>query len=258
MALHAGVDIIMLSEEHYEHSEDYLDKQLASLHEVRRAVLDGTLPIQTIDAKLGRIITLKQERMRIRGASPPLLSLDECREIERRAARGGVCLIHAPEDRWPIDLYSDTICVNATPREAYARLMNPRGIGPNQAIPAFDTFRDTLGARVPTLRFMEYDEASRHPEILETARVLLIVTEDYPLPGEDMDKERQQRFVRDCLKRCPHTSFIIGLRSPYELLNYSSGVPYLCAYSSRSCSAREAARLIASGERPPGIHHIEL
>ena len=259
MALQAGVDLVMLSEEHYEHSDDYLAKQLASLHGVRRAIEDGTLAMELIDDKLRRIIALKLNRMAAPDTPPPRLSVEERQEIEREAAAHAVCLIGSARDRWPIPLDGGTVVVNATPRTAYTNLVNPRGIGPNQTTAAFDTFCRTLRSMgALEVVFLEHEAARERLATLGDATAIVVVTEDYPLPGEDMDKAAQQGFVQECLRRYPHTSFIVGLRSPYELPVYGRNVPYLCAYSSRTCSAREAARLIASGSVPTGVHHLTL
>lgn len=259
LALQAGVDLLMLSEEHYEHSEDYLEKQLASLRAVRRAIEDGTLAIELIDDKLRRIIKLKLDRMSTREAPHPCLSIEERQATAREAARNAICLIGSARDRWPIPLTKQTVVVNATPRAAYSNLINPRGIGPNQAIAAFDTFCEALrelGAS--DVLFLEHDAARRSPTLLDDATAVILVTEDYPLPGEDIDKTAQQAFVKECIQRYPRTSFVVGLRSPYELLVYGQSIPYLCTYSSRTCSAREAAHLIVSGDMPEGVHHLTL
>jgi beta-N-acetylhexosaminidase len=74
-----------------------------------------------------------------------------------------------------------------------------------------------------------------------------VVTEDYPLPGEDFMKQEQQQLVQDLCTRYPEKIVVVGLRSPYELALYPKQVTYLCAYSSRTCSARAAAQVLLEG-----------
>lgn len=51
-AMQAGITMIMLSEEHYDHSDAYLDKQLAMIHGVIDAVEQGVLAESVIDQAL--------------------------------------------------------------------------------------------------------------------------------------------------------------------------------------------------------------
>lgn len=60
IALQAGVDIIMLAEEHYDHDKEYLPKQVRSIELVSAAIEDGRLSPEIIRSKLRRILTLKQ------------------------------------------------------------------------------------------------------------------------------------------------------------------------------------------------------
>ena len=51
MALQAGVDVIMLAEEHYDHDQHYL-KKLQSLRRVKEAIVRGELPMEVVDENL--------------------------------------------------------------------------------------------------------------------------------------------------------------------------------------------------------------
>lgn len=263
MALKAGVDIIMLSEEHYDHSEHYLDKQIAMLERVCRAVRSGELPNEEIDAKLHRIISMKR-RMLKKGSVSPHLSLAEKMKISQQAASGAICLLRNDFHIWPVHLNVSAkegtacVCVNSTPRCAYGVVLNPRGIGPNQAEPAYDALRRTLEAADCKVKFLEIHEAKSQSEVLVNSKLILLVTEDYPLPGEDMEKNEQQKFVQQCLKKYRDKCVILGLRSPYELLKYQGKLTYLCSYSSRTCSAEAVAKLLAAGTFPSGVNHIAL
>lgn len=263
MALKAGVDIIMLSEEHYDHSEHYLDKQIAMLERVCQAIRSGELPNEEIDAKLHRIISMKR-RMLKKGSLSPHLSLAERMKISQQAASGAICLLRNDFHTWPVNINVSVkegtacVCVNSTPRCAYGVVLNPRGIGPNQAEPAYDALRRTLEAAECKVKFLEIHEAKSQSELLVNSKLILLVTEDYPLPGEDMEKNEQQKFVQQCLEKYRDKCVILGLRSPYELLKYQGKLTYLCSYSSRTCSAEALAKLLAAGTFPSGVNHITL
>ena len=94
---------------------------------------------------------------------------------------------------------ASVVCVNSTPRYAYGVITNPRGIGPNQTEPAYDAFKRTLEGAGSKVQFLEVNEAKTNPKVLENSKLILVVTEDYPLPGEDMAKKEQQEFVQHCL-----------------------------------------------------------
>ena len=255
MALQAGVDLVMLSEEHYDHDEHYLSRQIASIERVKSAVEAGLLSQENLNRKLRRILGIKLNRMIT--CAPPL-SQEETREIiriESDAARRGFVMLQ--RGLWPLPSSGTIICVNATPPSAYANLMNPRGIGPNQEKPAFESFRETLEkldgseGRCSEARFefLNYEETrGGADDRLNQAAAVVAVTEDYPLPGEDFDVAEQQNLVAALAARFAPKMVILGLRSSYELDRYPRDITYICSYSSRSCSAIEAAKILAAGE----------
>jgi len=259
MALKAGVDIVMLSEEHYDHSEHYLDKQMATLKRVCQAVHSGELSEEEIDAKLHRIISLKC-RMLKKGSLSPQLSMADKMQISQQASSGAICLLRNDFDMWPVKISAKDacVCLNSTPRCAYGVTTNPRGIGPNQTEPAYDALRRTLQAAGCKVNFLEMHEAKSQSEVMENSKLILLVTEDYPLPGEDMEKTQQQEFVQQCLKKYREKCVILGLWSPYELFEYQGQLTYLCSYSSRTCSAEAVAKLLVEGKFPKGVNHITL
>ena len=246
MALNAGVDVVMLSEEHYDHSPDYLGIQRASLDKVKNAIESGSLRMEEVDAKLLRILDLKLNKMKIKTGRLPAERLAEIEKAEEGVCRKSVSLLR--KNLWPLPENGPLLCVNATPRDAYSNLMNSRGIGPNQIKPAFDYFREALEEARSGFTFLEHEEAeSAAGGLYEKASAIVIVTEDYPLPGEDFPKERQQKLASDLSSKYPDKALIAALRSPYDLDLYLKNITYLCTNSSRGCSAAAAARLVAGG-----------
>lgn len=244
LALKAGVDVVMLSEEHYDYSADYLKKQLNSIEIVRQAIESGKLGEAEVNDKLCRILDLKLNNMKLK---EPALSSEDRLEItdnENRAAHAAFVLLQ--KGLWPLPKEGPFVCVNATPRSSYKNIVNVRGIGPNQVKPAFDTFKEAYSALEKNINFIGYEEINGASSLLEKAKAIIVVTEDYPLPGEDFNKDEQQALVKKLCGEFREKLIIIGLRSSYELSNYPETIGYLCAYSSRSCSARAAADILAN------------
>ncbi|MCK5153622.1 MAG: hypothetical protein KAQ93_04625 [Spirochaetales bacterium] len=243
LALKAGVDLVMLSEEHYDHSSDYLPKQIASLETVKNAILDGRLSMEEVDEKLFRILSMKLNRMKIKTSPLNKEDLVGFERKESEIALAGFVLVN--KGTWPLPKSGKILCVNATPRSSYNSLMNSRGIGPNQDLPAFDSLRVALENN-KQFTFLSHEEASNiKTGIYTEASAIVVVTEDYPLPGEDFDKQEQQKLVIRLASQYSDKMIILGLRSSYEITFYPKNVTYLCSYSSRSCSAREAARILS-------------
>lgn len=246
LALQAGVDVVMLSEEHYDFNQDaYLEKQLQSLSLVEKAIAEGSLPKKLVDEKLFRILDVKYNKMKVRthGLSREQIALHKNQAI--LIAQNAIQILQtgAVTDIRPKE---GAVCINATNRAAYTQIMNGRGIGPNQSIPAFDSFRQTLDS-LDGLQFLEQEEGNEEfgRSLLENAPIIYVVTEDYPLPGEDFDKKGQLDLIERLATRYKEKMVIIGLRSSYELNDYPKDITYVCGYSSRTCSAVAMALYIA-------------
>ncbi|MDR2476937.1 MAG: hypothetical protein LBD18_04020, partial [Treponema sp.] len=256
LALKAGVDVVMLSEEHYDHSGNYLQKQLDSIETVRQAIESGKLTGTEVNEKLLRILDLKLNHMKLKGPALQAEDTSEIIAIENRAARAGFALLQ--KGLWPLPKTGPFVCVNATPRASYANIMNVRGIGPNQAKPAFDSFREVYSALEKDVCFAGYEEIDQVLDLLERAAAIIVVTEDYPLPGEDFDKGKQQALVKRLCGQFGAKLIILGLRSSYELSCYPEPVTYLCAYSSRTSSAHAAADILAKRELVTGTAPVTM
>ncbi len=234
----------MLSEEHYDHGKDYLSKQIASLEAVKTAVQDGRLTEAEIDQKLMRILHMKLNKMQIKTNDLQENKRKEFHKLEASIAQKTIILLQ--KNLWLLPQKDKIICINATPKSSYENIMNSRGIGPNQEKPAFDYFCKELQSLRKETVFLSYEQAQNNVN-LEKADAIILVTEDFPLPGEDFDVKAQQAFVRDLSQQYKEKIIIVGLRSSYELSNYPQDVTYLCAYSSRSCSAKAAAQMLNAG-----------
>lgn len=257
-ALQAGVDIVMLSEEHYDHDENYLENQLKSLELVKKAIIQGELPIEVVDEKLMRILKLKFNKMLIKKDSLDKASQENNLKIQQQCAKKAITLISDKHGHWPVNMQKSVVCINSTPRKAYSNIYNFRGIGPNQRKPAFDFFKEELKQLSPEVTFIDSESISASTEICNKADTILLITEDYPLPGEDFPKGEQQSNVRKVLQQYGDKVIIIGLRSAYELIKYPNDVTYVSTFSSRGCSAIEMAKLLVKGDIPSGKSPITV
>ncbi|KAF0811336.1 Beta-hexosaminidase [Andreprevotia sp. IGB-42] len=240
LAFRAGIDLIMLSEEHYDHQSDYLDRQLAMVEAVVEAVRDGRFPEADLNAKLVRIVAFKLARL---GKMPLYQDFDLSahQRIEQQAAETAVRLLADPGRHLPLHAGTDTIVIQTTPQRDYHNLVNARGIGPNQATPAFNYFAQTLAALHQRLTVLDHDLARTFLKtaIPQPGQVVLAVTENYPLPGEDFAQQASAALVEQLAARFGAQLIVISLRNGYQPL--PEGIGQLCAYSSRPCSAVAAA-----------------
>lgn len=250
LALNAGVDLVMLSEEHYDHSENYKEVQIETIKKLINYVKEGKIKEEKIDSILYRVLEFKS-RKGLLSKSSKKNSLNY-KDIEYRAAKESVSLLKDEAGRWPLDLKS-TIFVNTTPRDLYSKIMNPRGIGPNQSKPAFDTLKEELKGSYS--QFIDYEE---YNETLFQYGNIILVTEDYPLPGEDFTDKRVDSFISKVIESHGDKVGILGLRSPYDLIKFSDVNLYLSTYSSRTISVKAISEIIESGEVPKGHSILTL
>ncbi|WP_017025081.1 glycoside hydrolase family 3 N-terminal domain-containing protein [Vibrio rumoiensis] len=234
-AMKAGITMLMLSEEHYDHSDAYIDKQLAMIHGLIDAVQSGELPEYVIDQALLKVVVFKLEKL-LPISLYQHIDIQNNQQVALKSAECGVSWV-----RGDIDLQNQRLYVmNATPPESYHNLINPRGIGPNQSQPAYDVFINALSNTSLNWQAVTLDTL---PSDIKD-HYLVVVTENHPLPGEDFDQTQAQKLVQQ-LSQDFEQLVVVGLRSPYDLLHYPNIHHYLCAHSSRPESAIAAAKLLA-------------
>ncbi|XZG69322.1 glycoside hydrolase family 3 protein [Chitinibacteraceae bacterium HSL-7] len=248
LAFAAGIDMIMLSEEHYDHNSDYQQRQLAMIATLVDAARAGRFP--TLDATVARVVAFKMARLQRMALQQPF-DLAAHQVLAAEAAGAALRLKAGAQPLLPLTPDKNVVVVRAARPQDYANLVNPRGIGPNQAVPGFDEFADELassetGRGWPVLSHDEaLAELARVDGVLARADVVIVVTENYPLPGEDFRQAEAQALLASLARARAGRVLVVGLRSDYEPL--PDGVAYLCAYSSRGCSARAAARACLEG-----------
>lgn len=256
----AGVDLMMLAEEHYDHDAgQYLANQRALIRAVIRAVEDGRLSRERVDDAVRRVLSLKRDAGWSTAALPDRtgqVGSDEHRALELDVARRALSIVRDRDGLIPVDPAAPITLVNATERSAYAVLTRTRGIGPNQATPAFDVFAEAMRARCDRLRVVGAEDFAAGD--LPVAGLIIAVTENYTLPGMDFDRSRQAEIVNALHAAAGERLIVVGLRDPYELAHFPEIGSYLCAFSFRPCAAQAAADALpgkceAKGRSPVSV-----
>jgi beta-N-acetylhexosaminidase len=254
-ALNAGVDVIMLAEEHYSHdATTYLRQQTLLLTAVKQAVQDGRLPLERVDDATTRVLTLKRKFGLLPGEfddqrfSASNVGGAANRAVELNVSRHAVAVLRDTQMHVPIDPAKSLTLVNTTLRASYDILGATRGIGPNQMTPAFDYFATALGKRYPNVTILSAEQvlAGAFP----ADGLIVAVTENYPLPGTDFDQSSQPHVIRRLHERAADRLVVVALRDPYELTTLPSIETYVCAFSFRPAAAQAVVDVL-SGIVPP-------
>ncbi len=261
----AGVDLMMLAEEHYDHDAgQYLANQRALIRAVIEAVDAGRISRERVDDAVTRVLRLKREAgwsTAPRPDSSEQVGSSEHRALELDVARRAVSVVRDNHGLIPLDPSAPMTLVNTTERSAYAVLTQTRGIGPNQATPAFDVFAEAMRADCDQLSLIaaeDFDVAD-----LPGAGAIIAVTENYTLPGMDFDGSRQAEIVNALHEAAGERLIVVGLRDPYELARFPQIESYVCTFSFRPCAAQAAAdallgKFAASGRSPVSVPVTEL
>ena len=267
MALLAGVDMIMLAEEHYDHDPArYLENQINLIESVLRAVQKGEISEDRINQSVLRILSLKERKglFDYDESLNPHLSVVGCekhREVEKKAAERSVAILRQRNHLIPLSPLKKYVLVNPVPRKEYDILTSTRGIGPNQGKPAFDVFREELinyGFPIPTLSYEDLQAGDSYRELFNSADAILIVTEDYTIPGVDFNTRKQINLVQKIETFYKEKIGVIALRPPFDLTNYREISTYLCTFSSRWCAARAAAKAVVGFILPSNRSPVEI
>ncbi len=261
----AGVDLMMLAEEHYDHDANtYLENQRNLIRAVIQAIEAGRISKERVDDALRRILRLKSEAGFSTAALPNNSALvgQEChRAIELDVARRAVSVLRDRRGSIPIDASQPITLINSTKRSAYAVLTNTRGIGPNQAKPAFDVFAAALQSECADVRLIAAENC--RADDLPQSGVIIAVTENYTLPGMDFDQSLQVELVRQLHQHAGDRLIVVALRDPYELADFPEIDGYLCSFSFRPCAAKAAAECLlgqikSGGHTPVTVPGTEL
>lgn len=260
-ALKAGVDIIMLAEEHYDHdAANYLKNQLELIGAVKKAVEDGKLPIERVNDAVRRILNLKAKISSEQLSLEPVGS-EANRQVELEVSEHAVAILHNEHGLFPLSQHQALTLVNTTTRSSYEVLGNIRGIGPNQTKAAFDFFAEAVQERVQGVRVLSAEEVLADKSDFGDS-VVVAVTENHTLPGMDFDQQSQVKVIERLNEQVGDRLVVAALRDPYEL-NYLNVQTYLCAFSFRPSAAQAAVRVLfgetkAVGKSPVSVPSTDI
>ncbi len=266
-AFAAGVDLLMLAEEHYSHdAASYLRNQTVLIEAVRQAVIDGRLPLARVEDAVRRVLTLKHQYGLWHDAPPPVWSAREVgtpahAQVELEVSQHAVAVIRDRAGHVPLAPDAHITLVNGTARSGYAPLGATRGIGPNQTTPAYDVFAAALRVHTPSLAELSAEDVLGGA--LPGAGVIVVVTENYPLPGMDFEQASQRAVIERLHTHAAERLVVVALRDPYELAALPDVGTYVCAFSFRPCAAQAAVDVLrgvvpAAGRSPVSVPGTEV
>lgn len=258
-ALKAGADMIMLSEEHYENERtDYKKLQAETIVGVIAAVRQGELAEALVDQALQRVLQLRYQLTLQLPASiiadPEQRSQNSASisaQIAAQAAQSALKLLRNSAGVFPVQQRKKPLLLAfAADPAGYDKICNSRGIGPNDPNPASSVLRAELERSPLAVEFWSYPTLQQllvKGAPLAEGQLLVLVTEDYPLPGDQLDLAAQQQKVQQAVGLWRDQVMVLALRSDTELAAYPELSTYLCSYSSRRCSAIAAAKVLIDG-----------
>ena len=248
LAIKAGAHLIMLSEEHYENeATPYKQIQQETIQGVINAVKSGDISQQQIDETLKHVLSFKYQHTAMYKSSP-ILTKEACKKVSENLADKAIKVLKNDLSLFPLSGQKFVLSYAANPIH-YEKLVNSRGIGPNDPCPASEVFTAQLTAQNADFSVISYQQMT---DILTRSSndnfdvPLVLLTEDYPLPGEDFDQVNQFKRIKSIQKKFNDKLLILAFRSDYELAKLSDVHTYICAYSSRAVSAKSLAKLLVS------------
>jgi beta-N-acetylhexosaminidase len=251
LALKAGAHLIMLSEEHYENeTTPYKQIQQETINGVIAAVHSGELSLSQLDDTLKHVLCFKYQNVNDKASTSHIVnntSHIDGKKTAEEAARQAIRVLKNNDGLWPLG-QTEFYLTCAVHPASYENLVNSRGIGPNDAVPASQVFYQQLQqskAKFTNLAYEEFTQVLAGKKTLDVQRPIVVLTEDYPLPGETFPQQEQLHRIEQTQKSLANKLMILALRSDYELkeLSKKSEIStYICAYSSRAVSAKEIAK----------------
>ncbi len=265
-AFNAGVDMLMLAEEHYEHDAvNYLRQQTDLIQAVITAVREGVLPLARVDDAVARILRLKRKLSSAQPAlRPEVVGSAANVEVELTAARRAVALLRGGAQFQPLRADQPQVLVNATHARAYVGFDQTRGIGPNQSTAAYEYFAAAFKEQARQVTEYSAEQVLSSAVTIPDGSQVIVVTENYPLPGMDFDQSTQPQVIERLIAQVgADRVMVVGLRDPYELERFPAVRLYLCAFSFRQCAAQAAAealfgRYSLTGSSPVSVPETDI
>ena len=234
-AISAGVDLIMLAEEHYDHDGDYQKRQRALIEGVTQAIKSGHIPEQRLNSAFKRIRNLRR-RLGMKTIKKP--NYRGLNYSAQKAAEKALRLLQKHQDWSCPNQGSRLNVVRASSEEAFSQVIQTRGIGPNPRKSSYDFLIDAL-QNYFEIRIIEQNDNSP-----DQSEHLVIVLENYTLPGMDFDKSLDQTVLEWAKTFSLGKVTVIALRDSFNLPE-TGPLTTLCTYSFREESAIAATKWLA-------------
>ena len=199
---------------------------------------------KVINDRLQQVLVFKYRHF-ADSPTPTNSLLNKASDIAKLAAEKAIKVLRNEQGLWPLNTRPFTLAFAANP-QGYEKITNDRGIGPNDPLSAQHVIVSTLQQRNTPHTLLSYQQllAALNSDDFELNTPLVLVTEDYPLPGESFDVSEQQKILKKAIDKWPDQLIVIAMRSDYELENHPQLKTYICAYSSRAISAEVIAKLL--------------
>ena len=234
-ALSAGVNLIMLAEEHYDHDGDYQNRQRALIEGVSKAIHDGQIPEEKLSSTFERVRSLRRRA--------GMVFVEKSKNGDwglsaKKTAEKAMRLLQKHQDWSYPEQGSKLKVVRASSEEAFKPVIQTRGIGPNPRKSSFDVFVEEL------THFFEVRTGKINGNIIDQPEHLVIVLENYTLPGMDFDRTLDQSTLNWAKTFSPERLTVVALRDSFDLTE-TRPLTTLCTYSFREESAEAAAKWLA-------------
>ena len=230
-AISAGVDLIMLAEEHYDHDVDYQKRQRALIEGVMEAIKNGKIPEERLNSAFIRVRNLRKKSGILTTKKRRFEDLDYSAQ---KAAEKALRLLQKNQD-WSLPIQGSRLNVlRSSSEEAFSQVIKTRGIGPNPRESSYDYFIDAIKNNFE-IRILEKNDNS-----INQSEHLVIVLENYTLPGMDFDNSQDQTVLEWAKNFSPGNVTVIALRDSFNLPE-TDPFTTLCTYSFRQESAIAAA-----------------
>ena len=236
-ALSAGVDLIMLAEEHYDHDGDYQKRQRQLIDGVTKAIQDGQIPEDRLHSAFERIRNLR--RLADRESTEKSKSVNWVNSSQKTAEKA-MRLLQKHQDWSFPKVGSKLSVVRASAERAFDPVIKTRGIGPNPRKSSFDYFVAELKY------FFEVQVRVVDKNLVDQPDHLVIILENYTLPGMDFDRSFDKTTIDWAKKFTASRITVVALRDSFDLPE-TMPLTTLCTYSFREESANAAAKWLAGG-----------
>jgi len=234
-ALAAGVDLIMLAEEHYDHDGDYQKRQRFLIEGVSKAIHDGLIPEKRLSSAFERIRNLRRQ---VGVGFTEKLKGRDWSHSAKKTAEKAMRVLRQHQD-WSLPDHGCILkVVRASPEGAFDSVIQTRGIGPNPKVSSFHAFVDELK------NYFEVFTREINENFKDQPEHLVIVLENYTLPGLDFDRSLDQEAIEWAKKFPPRSITVVALRDSFDLPE-TKPLTTLCTYSFREESAIAAANWLA-------------